>query len=232
MELLIDNADLSKIERLYDIYPIDGVTTNPSILAESGRRPYEVLRDIRSIIGEEAQLHVQVISVDASSIVDEAHRILDKLPGNTLIKIPAIPEGIKAIRILSHASVPVTATVIYSPMQALLAAKAGASYAAPYVNRIENLGLDAIECVRTMQKMIISDGLKTKILGASFKNSFQVISLMQIGAEAITLSPSVLSQLLENKYVDMAVDNFISDFEALCGKGSSMLTESFDSGRS
>lgn len=223
MELLIDSADLKEIERLCCIHPVDGVTTNPSILAKSGRKPFEILRDIRSLIGDKAQLHAQVISSDAKGMTEEAHHILDMVPGNTLIKVPAIPEGIRAIKALAAEDVQVTATVIYSPMQAILAAKAGAAYAAPYVNRIENLGIDAVDCVAAMQDMIREAGLPMKLLGASFKNSMQVISLLRMGVEAVTLSPAVFDGLLRNSCVDRAVADFVKDFESLCGEGSTMM---------
>ena len=140
MKLLIDDADVSKIKALYSYYPVDGVTTNPTILAKSGKKPYEVLKEIREFIGENADLHVQVVSRTAEEMVQEAQVIREKLGANTFIKVPVVKEGVKAIKILSAQGVKITATAIYTPMQAYLAAKAGADFAAPYVNRIDNLG--------------------------------------------------------------------------------------------
>ena len=144
MKLLIDDANIDKIRKIYEFYTIDGVTTNPSILAKSGRKPYEVLKEIRELLGENAELHVQVVSDTAEKMVQEGHKIVEMLGKNTYIKVPTIPEGLKAMRILSKEGYNITATAIYTPLQAYLAAKAGADYAAPYVNRIDNLGTNGI----------------------------------------------------------------------------------------
>ena len=148
MKLLIDDANIEKIKRIYEYYAIDGVTTNPSILAAAGRNPYEVLKEIREFIGEEAELHVQVVSTMAEEMIEEGHKIVEILGKNTYIKIPTIPQGLKAMKALSSEGYKITATAIYTPMQAYLAAKAGADYAAPYVNRIDNLGTNGIDVAR------------------------------------------------------------------------------------
>ena len=140
MELLIDDANVTAIERIYEYYPVDGVTTNPSILANSGCPPFVVLKEIRSIIGTEAQLHVQAVASDSAGMIEDAHRIMKELPGNTFVKIPAIPEGFKAMKQLTKEGIRTTATAIYTPLQGFLAAKSGAAYAGPYINRIDNMG--------------------------------------------------------------------------------------------
>ena len=145
MKLIIDDAHIDLIKKIYEYYPVDGVTTNPSILAKSGRQPFEVLKEIRSFIGEEAELHVQVVAKDADGMVDDAHRIVKELGANTYVKVPSIPEGFKAMKALAKENINITATAIYTPMQAYLAAKCGASYAAPYVNRIDNMGFNGIQ---------------------------------------------------------------------------------------
>ena len=99
MKLIIDDAHIDLIKKIYEYYPVDGVTTNPSILAKSGRQPFEVLKEIRSFIGEEAELHVQVVAKDADGMVDDAHRIVKELGANTYVKVPSIPEGFKAMKI-------------------------------------------------------------------------------------------------------------------------------------
>ena len=147
MKLIIDDAHIDLIKKIYEYYPVDGVTTNPSILAKSGRQPFEVLKEIRSFIGEEAELHVQVVAKDADGMVDDAHRIVKELGANTYVKVPSIPEGFKAMKALAKENINITATAIYTPMQAYLAAKCGASYAAPYVNRIDNMGFNGIQAV-------------------------------------------------------------------------------------
>ncbi len=140
MKLLIDDAHIELIKHIYEFYPVDGVTTNPTILANSGRKPYDVLHEIRAFIGTEAQLHVQAVAGEAALMVKEAQRIVKELGANTYVKIPAVPEGFKAMKELAELGIPFTATAVYTPMQAYLAGKCGAAYAAPYVNRIDNMG--------------------------------------------------------------------------------------------
>lgn len=223
MRLIIDDANLSEIERLYDLYPIDGVTTNPSILAKTGRKPYEVLGEIREFLGADGELHAQAISRRAEDMVAEAEYIVSRLGKATHVKIPAVPEGIKAIKELSRLGYRTTATAVYTPMQAFMAAKAGASYVAPYVNRIDNLGGSGIEVVKEIQDIFRNNGLGTKILAASFKNARQVQELCRCGVDAATVSPAVIDALMKNACVEEAVEKFISDFEGLCGQGSTML---------
>lgn len=223
MMLLIDDADIERIKALYNYYPIDGVTTNPSILAKCGRPPYEALQDIREFIGNKAQLHVQVVSMTAEEMVREGRKIERTLGNNTYIKIPSVPEGLKAMQILRGEGYHVTATAIYTPMQAYLAAKAGAEYAAPYVNRIDNLGNDGIYTTKKIHDIYTRNGLETKVLAAGFKNSQQVQELCEYGINCVTLASEVIENLIKNANVTSAVNDFVADFESLCGKGKTML---------
>ncbi|MCQ2549674.1 MAG: fructose-6-phosphate aldolase [Lachnospiraceae bacterium] len=223
MKLLIDDANFEKIKRLYEFYPIDGVTTNPSILAKSGRNPYEVLTQIRDFIGKDADLHVQVISRKAEDMVVEGRKIAERLGKNTLIKIPTVEEGLKAMKALSAEGYRVTATAIYTPQQAFLAGKAGADYAAPYVNRIDNLGGDGVQTTMRIHDIYENNGMKTQLLAASFKNTQQVLELAEYGIGAATVGPDVIEGLMKNVTVDSAVEAFIADFEKLVGTGKTML---------
>ena len=223
MTLLIDDADIERIKALYRYYPIDGVTTNPSILAKCGRPPYDALRDIREFIGIQAQLHVQVVSITAEEMVKEGRKIERMLGNNTYIKIPTVPEGLRAMKILSAEGYHITATAMYTPMQAYLAAKAGAEYAAPYVNRIDNLGNDGVQTTKKMHDIYVRNGVKTKILAAGFKNSQQVQELCEYGVSCVTVASDVMENFIRNACVTSAVDDFVADFETLCGKGKTML---------
>ena len=158
MKLYIDDANVSEIRRLIDLYPIDGVTTNPSILSKVKGDPIEVLKEIRAILGEEKELFVQAIPTDAEGMVKDAHAIVKLLGQNTVVKIPSVPEGFKAIRILREEGIRTCGTVVYTPMQAYLAAKAGASYVAPYVNRIDNMGYDGITITEQIQDILTRSG--------------------------------------------------------------------------
>ncbi|MCR5756630.1 MAG: fructose-6-phosphate aldolase [Selenomonas sp.] len=222
MKLLIDDANVEIIKRIYDYYPIDGVTTNPSILAKSGRQPYAVLKDIRSIIGSKAQLHVQVIARQAEVMVEDAKRIREELGASTYIKVPAVEEGFKAMKKLAAQGVNVTATAIYTPMQGFLAAKCGAKYAAPYVNRIDNMGYNGIQVAKEIHDIFQNNHCGTEILAASFKNSQQVLELCQYGVGAATVAGDIILGFVKNAAINSAVEDFIADFEQLTGQGKTM----------
>lgn len=213
MKLFIDDADVNEIRRLIDIYPIDGVTTNPTILARTGRDPVEVLTEIREIIGKEKIIFAQAIPVEANAIIRDAHAIVKLLGENTIVKIASVPEGFKAIRKLSAEGIRTCGTVVYTPMQAYLAAKSGADYTAPYVNRIDNMGFDGIQVVQKIQDILTQYNYKTEVLAASFKNSNQVLALCEYGIGAVTCAPSVIDGFVKNPAIDAAADNFIRDFE-------------------
>lgn len=212
MKLIIDHANLEKIKEMYSYYPVDGVTTNPSILAKENRNPYEVLKEIREFIGKDGELHVQVISKIAEDMVKEAYKIIEVLGQNTYVKIPVTREGLKAIKILSKEGINITATAIYTQMQGYLAGKAGAKYAAPYVNRIDNLGANGIQAAKDIHDIYIKNGIKTEVLAASFKNSQQVLELAKYGIGAATVSPDVMEGLIKLDAVECAVQAFINDF--------------------
>ena len=184
MKLIIDDAHIDQIKKIYEFYPVDGVTTNPSILAKSGRKPYEVLREIREFIGSEAELHVQAVAKTAEGMIEDAHRIIAELGTNTYVKIPAVPEGFKAMKELNKEGILITATAIYTPLQGFLAGKCGASYAAPYINRIDNMGYNGIQVAKQMHDIFKKNNLKTEVLAASFKNSQQVLELCEYGVGA------------------------------------------------
>lgn len=222
MKLIIDDAHIDQIKNIYEFYPVDGVTTNPTILSKSGRQPYEVLKEIREFIGEKAELHVQVVAQDAVGMVKDAHRILKELGDNTYVKIPSVPEGFKAMKALSKEGVNLTATAVYTPLQAFLAAQSGAAYAAPYINRIDNMGYNGIQVAKNIHTIFKNNGLKTEVLAASFKNSQQLLELCEFGIGASTVSPDVIEALVKNQAITSAVDDFIADFEKLVGKGKTM----------
>lgn len=222
MQILLDTADLNKIRQLNDCFPLDGVTTNPTLLAKEGRNPFEHLNKIREIIGLETALHVQVIAKDQDGMYMDAIRIRKELGIDTYIKVPAVPEGFKAMQRMKEENFLVTATAIYTPMQAFMAAKCGADFAAPYVNRIENLGRDGIGCATQMMEILRRNELPCRVLAASFRNCRQVLELCRAGIDAVTLSPDILENLFLSSDCQAAVDKFREDFEAACGKGKTM----------
>ena len=202
MEFILDTVDLEEIKDGVDHMPIVGVTSNPSIVKKTSPEDFfGHMRKVREIIGKERSLHVQVISLDAETIVKEAHRIL------------------KAIKILKSEGVNVTATAVYDLMQAYFALAAGANYIAPYVNRIGNLGADPMELISNLQDRIEDDGYDCKIVAASFKGVEQVKNAFNYGAEAITAPYAVLKQVFANPNIDKAVTDFNNDWYAVYGEG-------------
>jgi len=220
MKLLIDDAHIEDIKRIYDQYPVDGVTTNPTILAKTGRNPLDTLREIRSFIGSDQLLFAQAIAKDARGMARDAHCITELVGEGTIVKIPSIPEGFKAIAMLKKEGIRTCGTVVYTPMQAFLAAKAGASYVAPYVNRIDNMGYDGVKVVKEIQDMLENSGMDCEVLAASFKNSQQVMELAEYGIGAATAAPSVIEAFVKNPAIDGAVSDFLNDFINLTGKTS------------
>ena len=224
MKLCIDSADVTKIRELCNTYTIDGVSTNPSILGKSGQKPYEVLKEIRDIIGSEKELFVQVVSKDPLVMVQEGKRIVKELGSNTIVKVPCFLQGYEAMKTLVSEGIRVLGTAVYSPIAAFLSAKNGASYVAPYINRIDNLGYNGVKVVQDIQDIIDNNGFNCTILAASFKNTQQVLEVVKYGGGAVTLSPEVFENFVKNSSVDNAIDIFTKDFELLTGKGYNMAT--------
>ena len=222
MKLYIDSADAGEIRRLCALYPIDGVTTNPTLLARAGGDPVEVLKEIRGIVGEGRLIFAQAIPPDAEGMLRDARAIVKLLGKNTVVKVPSVPEGFKAIRAMKAEGIPACGTVVYTPMQAYLAAKAGADYVAPYVNRIDNMGFDGVGVVRQIQDILTLHRMDATILAASFRNSQQVLSLCAYGVGAATCAPEVIDGFVKNPVIDGAVADFARDFASAAGEGRSM----------
>ena len=180
---------------------------------KSGRDPYEVLKEIRSIIGEDGELFVQVTAEKAEGMVEEAHKIVEVLGKTTLIKIPCVPEGFKAMKQLKKEGIRFIGTAIYTAMQGFLAAKCGAEYVAPYVNRIDNMGFDGVQVAKDIHDAITANGLDSGLLAASFKNSQQVLELTKYGVKAVTVAPDVIDGLVKNAAIDSAIAQFTNPEE-------------------
>lgn len=224
MIYMLDSANLESIKKAFDLYPISGVTTNPTIISKEKKPFFEILKNIREIIGENKMLHVQVLSISAEEMVEEAHLIHEKIGGNLYIKIPVTPEGIKAIKLLSKENIKTTATAIITPQQALMAATAGAEYLAPYVNRIDNICGDSKNVIKDIAKLLeVTDNTYSKILGASFKNVKQVNTTILAGAKSITINKEIMDRLLYHPLSDLSVETFISDWEEVYGNKKTIL---------
>ncbi len=216
MEIYLDTADLNAIKQYSDMLPLAGVTTNPSIAARADRSLPELLPAMRQIVGPQARLHAQVISPRAPQMVAEARRLVELDP-DLAIKIPVTPEGYKAMKILSAEGITITATAIYSANQGFLAALCGASYVAPYVNRIDAMCGDGVKVVQDLQGLLDKHRLNCKVLAASFKNAQQALEVMSAGIESITLPVDVLAQMVSHPQTAPAVEVFEQDWERAFG---------------
>jgi TalC/MipB family fructose-6-phosphate aldolase len=215
MLVLIDSANLKDIEDLYNGYPYDGVTTNPTILMHEHKNPIKQLKLIRDLLPKDSQLHAQLISPDTKTMIEEAHFMLRELGESLFIKVPVTAAGMHAINLLSKEGVQVTATAVYTAMQAFMAAKAGARYTAPYVNRLDNMGSDGVQVAKTIHDMFQVHHMNADVLAASFKNSQQILELCKHGIGAITAAPDVLRALIKHDATFTAEENFTQDFFSL-----------------
>lgn len=221
MEILFDTANLADIEAMTPIYPVDGVTTNPTILKAEGRIDfYPHFRRIREIIGFDRTLHVQVLAQETAGIIADAHRLLEMIDDQVYVKIPTTEPGIRAMRLLREEGVHVTATAVYSKTQGILAIAAGANYVAPYFNRMESLDIDTVSTIKALSKFIDRHGADCKIMAASFKNVAQVSAAFEAGASAVTLSPMLLRAALSAPDVREAVTLFAADWYSTFGTDS------------
>ena len=216
MIYMADTADISALEKLYNFFPLEGVTTNPTILKQSGKPLSEAISKIQEIVGA-GMLHVQMKSETAEQIVHEAkvYKNYFDMGDNYFVKIPVTPEGYKAMRILKDAGINVTATAIFTQQQALVAAKAGADYVAPYVSRLDNISSHGIDVVGDIAKNIIDYKLNTKVLAASFKTVDQIYRVSMKQAHSATISPDLLFQLISHPMTDISVKTFIEDATGL-----------------
>lgn len=217
MEILLDTANLEKIKKYNDIYDITGVTSNPTIISREKGEFFTILCGIRKIIGDKKQLHVQVTADNCEEMLKEAETIVKRLGKDTYIKVPTNEVGIKTMKTLKSKGYNVTATAIYTVQQAVMAASVGADYAAPYFNRMCNNNFDAPEAIAEMAEIYTMYGKKTKLLAASFKNTNQIMQALLAGAEAVTASPELYTQMVESPLIDDAISRFANDWNGLYG---------------
>lgn len=222
MKIYIDTANTEDIAKLVAKFPVDGVTTNPSLLAREKNNPMEQLKKIKNILEEDMQLHAQVLSSKAEEMILEAQYMRKILGENLFIKVPVTHEGIKAMKELNKEGVNLTATAIYTPMQAVMAAKAGARWTAPYVNRLDMIGANGVQVAVDIHNILTNMQENTEVLAASFKNVEQILKLAEVGIGSVTVAPELLEQLLYHPLTDKAVVDFTSDFESITSKGATM----------
>ncbi|WP_281666334.1 transaldolase family protein [Gemella morbillorum] len=209
-KILIDSADIKKAREIERYYTIAGITTNPTILSKIEGTLENKLKELKEFTYGKYEVHVQTTESEVEKIVEEAKKLRDYFGESFYIKIPVTKSGLEAMKLCSKEDIRVTATAILTSMQALAAAKNGANYVAPYVNRMENVGQDAKEAIFEISNLLID--YPTEILAASFKNVKQVQDILRCGAEAVTIAPEIIEASIWHPYTDKSVFDFEKDW--------------------
>ncbi|MDP3937283.1 MAG: fructose-6-phosphate aldolase [Deltaproteobacteria bacterium] len=212
MKFFIDTANIKEIQTATEWGLIDGVTTNPSLLAREGGDPIETLREITKIV--DGPVNAEVVSLEAEGMVREglAHA---KLADNIVIKIPMTMDGMKATRRLTSEGLHVNVTLIFSPLQALMAAKAGATYVSPFVGRLDDVSHEGMDLIRQMVTIYDNYGYETEVLVASVRGPLHVLEGALAGAHIATIPFKVLEQLAKHPLTDIGIQKFLEDWEKL-----------------
>ncbi len=210
MELFIDTADVNEIREAAEMGVIDGVTTNPSLIAKSGRKFTDVLKEIVKIT--DGPVSAEVISVDSVGMIKEAGELV-KIGENIVIKIPMIEEGLKAVKALTEREIKTNVTLVFSPLQALLAAKAGATYVSPFVGRLDDIAHDGLEIVDDIVTIYDNYGYMTKVLVASIRNPIHLLQSARMGADVATVPMKVIKQLTKHPLTERGLEKFLEDWK-------------------
>ena len=219
MELYLDTSDVAAVKRLARIFPLAGVTTNPSIVA-AGKTPVEVLLpQLYDALDGKGRLFAQVMANTAEGMVADAHKLRAIIP-DLVVKVPVTAEGLAAIKCLKAEGIPTLGTAVYGAGQGLLSALAGAEYVAPYVNRVDAQGGDGVQTVNDLQRLLSLHAPGAKVLAASFKPPRQALGCLLAGCESITLPLDVAQQFIAAPAVEAAVAKFEQDWQAAFGRTS------------
>ena len=212
MKIFLDTANLESIRKYNDMGLLDGITTNPSLLSKEGGDPKKAMDEITRIIKGDVSL--EVVSTEFQGMMDEGHK-LRKYGDNVVVKCPMTADGLSACKSLTNEGIPVNVTLIFSPNQAVLAAKAGAKYVSPFIGRLDDIGHDGMNLIREIKQIFTNYSFKTQILVASVRHPLHVVEAAKIGADVVTLPPDVLGKMLKHPLTDIGLKNFLADWEKL-----------------
>lgn len=210
MKFFIDTANIDEIKKAWELGVIDGVTTNPSLIAKEGKDPVQILKTICSIVN--GPVNGEVVGITADEMVREA-RSLAKIHKNLVVKIPMIEEGLKAVKKLSSMGIKTNVTLIFSANQALLAAKAGASYVSPFVGRLDDISHQGMEIAADIMEIYENYLFETEVIVASVRNPLHVLEAARMGAHIATIPYAVISQLAKHPLTDIGLAKFLKDWE-------------------
>jgi len=215
MKFFIDTAKIDEIKEALKMGLVDGVTTNPSLLYKAGGEPREVLAEICRLVP--GPVSAEVISTDAEGMLSEA-RELAKIADNIVIKVPIIREGVKAVKMMSAEGIKTNVTLVFSPLQALIAAKAGATFVSPFVGRLDDISSFGMDLVRDIVTIYENYGFETEIIVASVRHPMHVVEAALAGAHIATIPFAVIEKLLAHPLTDIGLKRFLDDWEKLRGK--------------
>lgn len=214
MKFFIDTANVDEIKKAAELGVVDGVTTNPSLIAKEGRDFIEVVKEITEII--DGPISAEVISLEADKMVEEAEELIRKINNkNLVIKIPMCKEGLKATKKLSEKGIKTNVTLIFSTAQALLAAKAGATYVSPFVGRLDDIGDDGIALIKDIVNVFAFYKLPTEIIAASIRTSAHVTAAARSGCDIATIPYNVFEQMLKHPLTTAGIDKFLEDWKSM-----------------
>ena len=210
MKFFIDTANIDEIKKTNDLGLLDGVTTNPTLVSREGREFKSLIKEICSIV--EGPVSAEVVSTEAEGMITEAREIV-KLADNIVIKIPLIEEGLKAVKVLTSEGIKTNVTLCFSPIQALMAAKAGAAYISPFVGRLDDISQVGMDLVSDIMNIYGNYGYETEVIVASIRNPVHVVEAALIGADIATIPFKVIDQLAKHPLTDIGMEKFLADWE-------------------
>jgi len=215
MKIFLDTADLDEITKYNDMGLLDGITTNPSLLAKQSGDPYKIMEKITRIIKGDVSL--EVVSTNYDGMIEEGKK-LRGYGDHVVVKCPMTGDGLRACKILTEQGIPVNITLVFSPNQALLAAKAGAKYVSPFIGRLDDIGHTGMDLIKEIKQIFENYSFKTQILVASIRHPQHVVDAAKIGADVVTLPPAVLGKMLDHALTDKGLKAFLTDWEKLTSK--------------
>ena len=210
MKIFMDTANVDEIKQYVDWGVVYGVTTNPSLIAKSGRTQAQVIPEIAALVS--GPVSAEVISTECAGMVEEARK-LAKIAENVVIKIPCIPEGLKAVKILSAEGIKTNVTLVFSMSQALLAARAGATFVSPFIGRLDDIGENGVQLVDNIVKAFKLYGIETEVIAASIRNLEHVEKVMLTGCQIATIPTKVLAQMINHPLTDKGLAQFMADYQ-------------------
>lgn len=217
MKLFVDTANVEEIRKASDLGVICGVTTNPSLIAKEGRDLFEVIKEIASIVDGPISGEVKATTVTAEGMIKEGREIA-KIHPNMVVKIPMTIEGLKAVKVLSSEGIKTNVTLIFSANQALLAARAGATFVSPFVGRLDDISQPGVQLIETIAQIFDIHGIKSEIIAASIRNPIHLTECALAGAHIATVPYSVIEQCIKHPLTTAGIEKFVADYKAAFGE--------------